>query len=214
VTALPDSSNPMVPPWNSALALAIENRAELREQRLEIDANDVRLERARSEKKYGLDLELSSRARGFDGDSWDAFQSASSFEFPANRAALTLDLPFGNRAGKNNERVVRSLGRFARLRYAQLESEITAEVRDAVRQILYQAEAVKAAVKSLALAQRQLSAEEARYAEGLSTNFQVLEFQQQLAEALSTEKRARVAYAKALAQLAKAEGVLGERETR
>jgi outer membrane protein TolC len=64
------------------------------------------------------------------------------------------------------------------------------------------------------LARRHLSAEAARYREGLTTNCQVLEFQQQLAEALSSEKRARVLYAKALATLAKSEGVLGERETR
>ena len=69
---------------------------------------------------------------------------------------------------------------------------------------------MRAAAVSLDLAQRQLSAEQARYREGLSTNFQVLEFQQQLAAAMSSEKRARVNFAKARAALESAEGVLGE----
>jgi len=214
VTPLPESNNPVVPAWDAALLVALENRSELRQQRLEIDASELRLERAKSERRFGLDLELSSTGRGFDGDNWEAFQSATSFEFPANRAALTLDLPILNRTARNAERAARARGRSARLVYDQLESQIAAEVRDAVRQIVYQAEAVKAAAKSLELAERQLAAEEARKNEGLSTTFQVLEFSQQLAEALSSEKRARVAYAKALAGLAKAEGVLGEKTTR
>lgn len=213
-TPLPESLDPLVPPWTAALAVALENRAELRRQRLEIDAKDLLIERSRSERLVGLDLELSTRARGFDGDSLEAFESASSFEFPAHRAALQLSMPLGNRSARNAERAARASARAARLVYDQLESQIVAEVRGSVRQILYQSEAVKAAVKSLELARRQLVAEEARYREGLSTNFQVLEFQQQLAEALSTEKRVRVNYAKALATLAKAEGVLGEKESR
>jgi outer membrane protein TolC len=214
VTPLPSSVDGAVPPWTAALALALENRAELRQQRLAIDAADLSVAVSKSERLVGLDLELSSRARGFDGNNRDAFDSATSFEYPANRAALTLSVPLGNRSASNAERAARANARSARLVYNQIESQVAAEVREAVRQILYQSEAVKAAAKSLELARRQLSAEDARYREGLSTNFQVLEFQQQLAEALSSEKRARVLYAKALATLAKSEGVLGERETR
>lgn len=214
VTPLPQSTPADVPPWDQALGVALENRAELRQLRLEIDASDLRISRTKSERQWDLDLELSSANRGFDGESAEAFESATSFEFPANRAALVLSVPLGNRTASNAERAARARGRVARLQYDRTESQIVAEVREAVRQIVYQAEAVKASVKSLELAQRQLTAEEARYREGLSTNFQVLEFQKQLAEALSKEKRARVAYAKAIAGLTKAQGVLGEKELR
>jgi outer membrane protein len=210
VTPLPQPTATPVPPWESALVVALDQRSELRQQRMAIDQGELRLERARSERKIGLDFNLTSTARGFDGDSADAFQSAAEWEFPSNRAELILNVPFGNRTAKNAERSARAQVQSARIVFDQIESRIASEVRDAVRQILYQAEAVKAAVTSLGLAQRQLSAEEARYKEGLSTTFQVLEFQQQLSTALSSEKRARVNYAKALAALRKAEGVLGE----
>ena len=214
ITPLPSDTGARVPSWDSALVLALENRSELRQQRLEIDAGDLRLQRAKSERRFGLDLELSSTSNGFDGESNEAFEGATSYEFPSHRAALVFDLPIRNRAASNAERAERVRGRSARLVYDQLESQVVAEVREAVRQIAYQTEAVKAAEKSLELARRQLDAEEARYREGLSTNFQVLEFQKQLAESLSSEKRARVAYAKALAALAKAQGILGEQERR
>lgn len=210
VTPLPEAVDWNVPPWEAALMVALEQRAELRQQRLEIDASEIRLARARSERKVGLDLALSSNSRGFDGDSADAFQTASSWEFPSNRAEIQFSAPLGNRLATNNERAARARSRSAHLVYDQRESEIAAEVREAVRQILYQAAAVKAATVSLELARRQLAAEEARYREGLSTTFQVLEFQRQLSEALSSERRARVNYAKARVALDKAEGVLGE----
>jgi outer membrane protein TolC len=214
VTALPESTPPTVPPWDQALGIALENRAELRQLRIEIEASEVRLSRTKSERMFDLDLQLDSTSRGFDGDSSKAFESATGFEFPANSAALVLSVPIGNRTAKNAERAARARGRIARLQYSQAESQIVGEVRTAVRQIVYSSEAVNATVKSLELARRQLTAEEARYREGLSTNFQVLEFQKQLAEALSAEKKARVAYAKAIAGLARAEGVLGEKEIR
>ena len=62
----------------------------------------------------------------------------------------------------------------------------------------------------MAFTRRQLEAEQARYREGLTTTFQVLEFQRQLAESQSSAIQARVEYAKALVNLRRAEGVLGE----
>ena len=115
-------------------------------------------------------------------------------------------MPIPNRAGVNFERSARAGVRLARITYDRIEMNIVAEVRAAVRDVRYRAEAVAAATKSVELALRQLEAEEARNAEGLSTTFQVLEFQRDLSQALSSEKAARAGYAKALAALAKAEG--------
>ena len=98
--------------------------------------------------------------------------------------------------------------RSARLTYDQLESQIVEEVRAAVRNTNYSIEAVRAAAASTELARRQLAAEQARYREGLSTNFQVLEFQQQLAESLYSQTLARANLAKALIALRRSQGVL------
>jgi outer membrane protein TolC len=85
-----------------------------------------------------------------------------------------------------------------------------AEVRAAIRQVSYAIEAVAAADKSYEYTKQQLDAEDARYREGLSTNFQVLEYQQQLAQALYNKNLARAVLAKALVNLQRSQGILGE----
>lgn len=207
ITPLPADTTYTPVPWQAALAVALEERPEMRQLRLQIQSAEIELLRARSEREPALDLLLSSSARGFDTDSSEAFESASSWEYPSNQAALTFSLPFFNRAAKNAERAARSQVIRSHLEADRVELQITSEVREAVRQVEYQAEAVRAATKSLELAQRQLEAEQARLREGLSTTFQVLEFQQQLAEALSSEKRARSRFVKATAALIKAQGL-------
>jgi outer membrane protein TolC len=74
----------------------------------------------------------------------------------------------------------------------------------------HQAEAVNAARTSYDLAQRQLDAENARFEQGISTNFQVLEYQQQLSQAKANLVTSRVSYAKARTALVKAEGLLDQ----
>ncbi len=103
--------------------------------------------------------------------------------------------------------------RQARLTYDATEAQVAGLVRQAVRDVQYQAEAVRAALQSRELARQQLAAERARYEEGLSTNYQVLEFQQALAQTQSSERAARVAFAKALVNMEYVQGYLGEQPT-
>ena len=209
-SALHERVGDVFPEWSDSLLLAIERRSELKQQRLEIDAAEVRLLRAQSNVKHQLDLTLTARSTGFDGDSSEALEKAVGYDFPSYTAALTWSFPIFNRTADNAERAARAAVRLARLTYQRIEMGIVSEVRAAVRDLHYQAEAVQAAVKRVTLAKKQLEAEQSAYREGLSTTFQVLDFQQQLSQALSSEKAARAAYAKAVAALARAEGRLGE----
>jgi outer membrane protein TolC len=206
----PDAALDLIPRWGSAWVVAQESRSELRQQRLQIESREVELVRAASDRRPSLDLLLSSRSRGFDGDSADAFDKAIGWDFPQNTAALTFSVPIGNRTARNALERARADLRAARLSYDQLESQIIAEVRTAIRQVTYSVQAVAAADKNHELAKRQLEAEQARYREGLSTNFLVLEFQQQLAEALYSRNLARVNLAKSLVNLQQSQGILGE----
>jgi outer membrane protein TolC len=199
--------------WEVALAIAIDRRSELRQQRLRIEADEVVHERTRSERKAGLDLDLTASSQGFSGRSWNALDTTASFDFPTYEAALVFNYALGNRTARNTERAAWATVRAARLAYDDLESRILAEVRDAVRQVRYQAEAVHAADTSLGLARRQLEVEQARYDNQLSTTFQVLQFQQDLTAAMISARSARANYAKALATLASAQGLLGDVRT-
>lgn len=202
-----------VPAWTDALALAIERRPELRQQRFAIDEAALRHQTRDNERDGALDLDLSAASTGFDGDSYDAFESTAKYEFPTWRAALTYRIPLSNRTARNATKAAWAQLRAARLRYDQLETEIAAEVREAVRQVRYQAEAVRAAKKSLDLAQRQLQAEQQRRQEGISTNFEVLRLQRDLTTAMNGERTARGNFAKALVALKAAQGLLADTTT-
>ena len=85
-----------------------------------------------------------------------------------------------------------------------------AEIRRALRDVRYRAQAVRASEQSFALAKRQLEAEQQRFEADLTTTFEVLQFQQTLIEAASNRSAARAEYAKSLVALDRARGTLGE----
>lgn len=209
---LPSSAPPGVefarPDVAQLLPRAFEARAELRQQRWELEAAELRLARANSDRDARLDGTLTASSQGFDGDPQDAFQKALLYDYPTFEASLTLSGSFRNRSAIGAERAARHELRSAHLAFEKLELDVLAELRSAVRELEYQALAVGAANKSADLARRQLEAERARNAQGLSTTFQLLEFQQTLSEALATRSTAQASYAKARAQLARALGAL------
>ncbi len=209
-TPLPAIRTDDVPSWRQAMQIALDRRPELRRSRLQIESAEQRLIRAVSERRSSLDLNLSSSSNGFDASSGAAFRSAASFELPTHAASLSFSMPIGKRAGTGAERAARASLRSARLTYDALESTVVSEVRTAHRQVGYAAEVVVASGTSVELAERQLEAEQARFREGLSTNFQVLQFQEDLTTARFTLNQARASFAKARTSLARGEGVLGE----
>lgn len=194
--------------WRASFQLALERRPELAQQRLDIASAELELVRARSERQARLDLDISTSSAGFDPDPGEAFTEGLSWDFPSSSAALTFSMPILNRSASNAEQAARVALRSARLAYDRGELDILADVRSSVNGVSEQRESVAAAGKSRVLAQRQLEAEETRQEVGLSTTFQVLQFQEDLAQALSTEVAAKAAYAKARARLLFAEGAL------
>ena len=194
--------------WQQSCATAFDHRAELTQQRLAIEAADLEILRAQSGREPQLDLNLTASSQGFDPSKPEAFSDAIGFEFPAFTAQLDYSTPLGNRRGRNSVHAARASARLARLRFDQIEMNIVAEVRTAARDVVYRAEAAAAADRSVDLAQRQLAAEQRSFEEGISTLFQVLEFQRALQQALSSQAASRAGYAKAVSALRRAEGRL------
>jgi len=210
-SALPEQESVPSLDWKAGVAIALQKRSELKQQALEIDVTEQGLVRAVSERRPTLDLGLQARSAIQSANEGDAFDDVFGWELPQTTVSLNFSTPLGNRQALNNERLARASIRAARITYDRLESQIVEEVRVAERNARYQLQAVQAAAASRALAERQLSWEQSRYREGLSTNFQVLEFQQQLAESRYSHTLARANLVKALTQLEFAQGVLGER---
>jgi outer membrane protein TolC len=114
---------------------------------------------------------------------------------------LQFEYPLGNRLAQNDlERRNLEL-RQARVDQRRVERTIVREIRQAVRNIETAIQRVEVARATVVLARTQLEAEQEKFRLGLSTSFNVLEFQEDLTRARSQEIQALSDYNVELARL-------------
>ena len=75
-----------------------------------------------------------------------------------------------------------------------MKKKIILEVREAIRQLKTDVKRVQASSVAKKIAEKKLKAEEKKFEVGLSTSFNVLEFQEDLAEQQSNEIKAIIDY--------------------
>lgn len=129
--------------------------------------------------------------RTFSGD-------ASTWE-----GGLVFSYPLGNRAAKSRLAVSKLETAQLLMDIKDLEKTIVVEVREAARQINTNKKRVQAARVARKLAEEKLSAEEKKFEVGLSTSFNVLEFQTDLATEQSKELKAVIDFNKSKINLRK-----------
>jgi outer membrane protein TolC len=207
---------PVLPDLQESIETALERRPAILRQELELERLDHNVKVSRNGALPRLDLTGSYGWSGISGEStiedpetgepitiregWgDAAKQVFEFDFPRWTLGLTYSVPIGNHRAKEQLAANRYQRDRADTQLAALKQGITHEVRVAVRSLYDGAAAIDAAVVSSRLAVRNLEAEQTKFNNGLSTNFQVSEIQRALADAQFAEIRARVNYRKALA---------------
>ncbi|MBC8329025.1 MAG: TolC family protein [Planctomycetes bacterium] len=193
--------------WESAFQVAMEHRADLRQLGIDLEQKRLDWDVARRNQLPKLDLIASGNSSGTARQIADAFETTRGFYFVGYSLGLAFELPLGNRQFDGASRRNRYAFELAQRTLRDKQNEVATEVREAVRNLNYQAERVKATELASRVAQRQLQAEQRRLQEGASTNFQVLQFQRDLETALSGEKNARMEYAKAAIRLQTVQGL-------
>ncbi len=126
-------------------------------------------------------------------------------------AGLTLTVPLGNRAAEAGYTQATLQEEQSRTSLRNLELQITAQVREAVRRIETNAKRVEAARVARALAEEQLRIEQRRLRAGVTTTFNVLSFQRDLTAAQASEVAAVNDYQKSLANLERVRGTVLEK---
>ena len=106
----------------------------------------------------------------------------------------------------------KALLRQQQLRVTQLESQVAAEVRNAITALNAAKSAAGAAITSRALQARLLAAAQESFQAGYTTNISVIEQQTYLVQAETTEVVAKAAWLKAAAQLDRVLGQTLERD--
>jgi outer membrane protein TolC len=158
-----------------------------------------------------LQLQGSLGLNGLKDSFGSTYSQLTSGEFTSWSAALVLEYPLGNRAA-------RSAFVQARLGYDQstttllsLKRQIVSEVREAVRRIEADVRRVEATRAARALAEEQLRVERKRLEAGVTTTFNVLSFQRDLAAAQASEIEAITTYNQDLANLELVKGTVLEK---
>ncbi|MCS6885239.1 MAG: TolC family protein [Acidobacteriota bacterium] len=206
----------------SAMNVAIERRPELRQLDLRTEINKIDVEFFKNQAKPQIDLLFGFSAVGiagrqtqkfivdpggaiipvpttFDGGYFKAL--GNMFDSRSYNFGLTFSFPLRNRTAKANLSRAILEARQLEARKRQAIEAVLVEVRNALQALETARQRVEAAQAAVRAAETQLKAEEQKFAVGLSTNFFVLQRQNDLAAARGNELRARTDYNKARADL-------------
>jgi outer membrane protein TolC len=196
---------------DEAVSAAEENRPDLKQARLSVKSRETELGFRRNQKRWGLDLEGNYGLLGFDAAGYsNSFRDLRDRNQTSWTVTLNLSVPIGNRLAQagflNAEHALNQ----SRYDLQRLEQVARVEVRNAVRTVETDLKRVKAAQVNVRLQREKLAAEQKKFENGMSTSFQVLQFQTDLATAESRENQAIVDYNKSLAELERVKGTLLE----
>ena len=191
-----------------ALKTALIHRPDLLAKKMELENRNIEAKYNENQTLPTLDLVGSLGLNGLSGDSstkngsYDsALSEAFSTDYRLWQFGINLSYPLGNRAAKSKLAIKRLEVAQLLLNIKDLEKTIVVEVREAHRQIKTDIKRVQATRVARKLAEEKLNAEEKKFKVGLSTSFNVLEFQEDLAEEQSNEIKAVIDYNKSLNRL-------------
>ena len=211
VAVLPTDSPRLLPVRYSLeenVRTALAKRPDYLARKLAIEESRIKVRYAENQLYPSVDLEASYGYNGLGTNFFDAVESFSGN--PEWSIGVTVRYPLGNRVAGGELGGARLEARRALLELKRLEQRIIVAVDNALREITAAEERVRAARRSVRLAEESLRAEQEKLAAGLSTTFNVLEYQQKLTEARSAEIRALADYNKSLTLLRKERGTLME----
>jgi len=121
---------------------------------------------------------------------------------------LRYTYPLRNRADKASYAIARINTEKGNVALSRSEQTIRVDARIAVRNVRSGIQRVEAARKNVELQTEKLEAEQKKFDNGMSTSFEVLTFQNDLADAELAEVRAELDYAKSLTDLERSKGTL------
>lgn len=204
---------------------ALKSRPELLNQALQVENRRVDKLFADSQIKPRLDLQVQYTLNGvgeklirdpasgmiidiLPGGYGDALNQLTGENFGGWNIGLTLAMPIQNRTAKGNAAAADEQLASATTQLDQSKQQVVTEVRTAARAVETAEQQITSAKVSRNLAEKNLDAERKKYDNGMSTSYQVLQIQNDLAQARSREVSAVVGYRRALAEYYRATGNL------
>jgi outer membrane protein len=203
----------------AAIRTALDERPEVRAQQLIVEQARINADFFRNQKLPSLDLSLNYGLNGNNGVTvfnddgtpridtggfGDSADQIFGLDFDGWTAQLTFGYPIGNRGARAASAIADLDLQSAEAALAQVEQQVTTEVRQAARQVDSAAKQIEAARASVRFQERSLDAEKKRYENGMSSSFEITRIQQDLTAARSRLVSAIIAFRTAQTQFQQA----------
>jgi len=203
---------------------AIRNRPDLAGAGLQVENSEISLKGSLNALKPQLDLVGTAQNSGMAGDLnplagaptggvnpggyGTALGQLFRRNYPSYGVGLQLTLPLRNRVAQADAVRDELQVRQAQVRRQQLQDQVRLEVADAEESLRQARAAYEAAVEARRLQEQSVNVEQQTFQVGLSTNLTVIQYQNYLAQARSTEVASQGAYIKAKIALQRATGAI------
>ncbi|EKD36959.1 MAG: hypothetical protein ACD_75C01311G0007, partial [uncultured bacterium] len=199
---------PIAPDAGVIEANALNSRPDLKAAELSIDAAKIREEVALDNIRPNLALVGLVGQGGTDEAYGDTLSDAVDSPETEWQAGLAFSVPLQNSGAKGLYRQASAAHSRAKNSARQLRLEVQKSVRTTVRDVQLAIKSMEATKKTSLATRKRLEAEQAKFDVGRSTTFDVLTAQDAYSQALSQEKQSEVAYALALAELDRIQGLV------
>jgi HAE1 family hydrophobic/amphiphilic exporter-1 len=202
---------PMTVNVEESVARAYELRPEIKENQYTTATRKVQYQFARNQVLPQFDLNLGYNVAGAAGTVItttpgltstgysNAVQQVFRNDFPGWNVGVTVGVPIFNFSARAEKERARLDLQASQMSEVQTRQNIAVDVRTAARAIDTAAKNIAATRTAREAAEENVNAERKRYENGMTTNFQVLQVQQQLSDARARELQALVGYNKAVA---------------
>ena len=216
---------------DAAIAVAYEHRPDLEQTRFLIENDEDLVAQARDQMRWDLNLRAQYGRAGIagdfcadfpppppgvpcliaiDDDQFDAIRPIYDDNFDGWQISLNLQIPLGNKTAKADYLNARLRQVQRRAIFDSQDLRAVIEVRNRARAVHNAIERIKASRVNVRLQRERLTAENKRYENGMTTTFDLFQFQDDLTRAESQVIAALVDYNNALADLEAAKGTLSE----
>ena len=197
---------------DEAIKKALSQRPDYLAKKRELENQDILVKYRENQIYPSVDLVGSLGLNGLSGDGTGKFQGGYgdtlsdtlSGDYYNWEVGIKLSYPLGNRSAKSQLTASRLQKAQLLLSMKNLEKDIIVEARQAIRQIKTDTKRIQASEAARKLAKEKLKAEEKKFKVGLSTSFNVLEFQEDLAEMQRNELKAIIDFNKSKTHLRQA----------
>jgi outer membrane protein TolC len=208
---------------DAAVRRALNERTDLQIAKQNLASNDVTLKFLRDQLRPATDLALTYNPQGVGGTELvrsnaagqlgstitdqinlgmaQAFSSLLQNQYPIWSAQLNFSYPLGTSTQKANIARANVQVNQVQAQVKQIELQIATDVTNAAVTVQSNGDRVQAAQAARELAQKQLEAEQSKFEVGMSTNYNVIQSQRDLATAQNNELQAVLNYRKSLVEL-------------